>query len=635
MYIQRHSGSFRVSTKLSSLFLSLALILTRPLFTHAATPNAPYLYYYADTLSAFVIERADGTDSRVLGAGLIPPAPAHYTVDGAGWSPSGKWFAWTMYHDARPEGAAIDPTGAAGYIMSADGNKLIPLLKNVVIYMTWSPTADLLFVAYVNEAADISDLVLIDANRGIKLISLFGYSDIRWDWSPDGKFIALSYFRGNTPVFVIVTDKGTVSAPRQGESLSWSPEGWLSFFESGKNIWHFEKPTTGEHFDLDVPPHSQDFYWNPLGQYALISVLDSDSETVPVDLYLLSLSTHHMTLIAQKVQATLGWSPGGHWLAYQLWGEDYIALFNPGTQVTQQTAIEPGQTTPYWVWLPASDRLYVEDGTDSEKHAWEFNPETSTSISVYPVEGDPSYLDFSPSGRYVYEFYSRAVLNLSNGDRISTATHSSNVAQTNTAIWDKTENWLIRGDNQTVSGGGWGFDRFGVTNSTGTFWRELGGCYPGPVCAGWVPDTVKLSSGAPVSVLLAPENREDHVQSILGFNSPDSLDCNLKTPHELLLTVGKLHYTLHTPTLCTPFDSTSPNTAISTDGKLLATSDDYVGITLWDLKRGLPLGTVNSFGYEMTFSADDTHLTARSRAAVLTWDISKIPTVQRVISQQP
>lgn len=60
-----------------------------------AQDDPPYIYYYSGTLNGIVVERADGTDSRILGQGLMPEA-ANF-VDGPGWSPDGRWFAWRGY----------------------------------------------------------------------------------------------------------------------------------------------------------------------------------------------------------------------------------------------------------------------------------------------------------------------------------------------------------------------------------------------------------------------------------------------------------------------------------------------------------------------------------------------------------
>ncbi len=57
----------------------------------AETTPAPYLYYYSRMLGGLIIERADGTDSRLIGADVIPPSMTG--LQGPGWSPSGKFFA--------------------------------------------------------------------------------------------------------------------------------------------------------------------------------------------------------------------------------------------------------------------------------------------------------------------------------------------------------------------------------------------------------------------------------------------------------------------------------------------------------------------------------------------------------------
>ena len=54
------------------LFASvLALLLTVSPASSQPEP-APYLYYFSEERHAFIIERADGTESRLLGQGVIP-----------------------------------------------------------------------------------------------------------------------------------------------------------------------------------------------------------------------------------------------------------------------------------------------------------------------------------------------------------------------------------------------------------------------------------------------------------------------------------------------------------------------------------------------------------------------------------
>jgi hypothetical protein len=49
--------------------------------------ESPFLYYYSEEDSAFIIERTDGTDRQVLARTHSQASPT-----GPGWSASGAWF---------------------------------------------------------------------------------------------------------------------------------------------------------------------------------------------------------------------------------------------------------------------------------------------------------------------------------------------------------------------------------------------------------------------------------------------------------------------------------------------------------------------------------------------------------------
>jgi Tol biopolymer transport system component len=71
------------------MILWLAMLLS---FGAAAQADAPYLYYYSHIVNGFIIERADGTDSRLFAQGISPAD--HAIIEGPGWSPDGRWFVW-------------------------------------------------------------------------------------------------------------------------------------------------------------------------------------------------------------------------------------------------------------------------------------------------------------------------------------------------------------------------------------------------------------------------------------------------------------------------------------------------------------------------------------------------------------
>jgi hypothetical protein len=106
----------------------------------AQVEESPYIYYHSEALNAIVIERADGTDSRVIARGLMPDN--HEVVSGPGWSPSGKWLAWTSAN--RTEYRILLQRL---WVMSADGEERLTFLDAVqnIQYTSWSPTDDYLF----------------------------------------------------------------------------------------------------------------------------------------------------------------------------------------------------------------------------------------------------------------------------------------------------------------------------------------------------------------------------------------------------------------------------------------------------------------------------------------------------------
>jgi hypothetical protein len=124
-----------------SFLLLLPFTLALALQVHANAP-APYLYYYSDVLNGFVIERADGTDSRLLGKGIAQENMSRVT--GPGWSPDGKRFAWITY--ALSDGGPVPMRGHILNTLTGEPVKLLDAFSNVYA-MWWSPERDLLLVA--------------------------------------------------------------------------------------------------------------------------------------------------------------------------------------------------------------------------------------------------------------------------------------------------------------------------------------------------------------------------------------------------------------------------------------------------------------------------------------------------------
>ncbi|HEX2907486.1 MAG TPA: hypothetical protein VHO69_11530 [Phototrophicaceae bacterium] len=117
---------------------ALLLLIVLPVQAQT-TELPPYIYYFSDNLNAIVIERADGTDSRMLGQGLMPPGIA--SISGPGWSPSGEWFAWESAYKSEYG----EDTTDSGYAVKVDGNAYFSGKERGltrVWHMEWAPTSD-------------------------------------------------------------------------------------------------------------------------------------------------------------------------------------------------------------------------------------------------------------------------------------------------------------------------------------------------------------------------------------------------------------------------------------------------------------------------------------------------------------
>src|SRR5690606_24844138 len=124
-------------------FINLCIVMS---IGHAGgKSDAPLLYYYSTIENAFVIERGDGSEQRILTEFTIPQDCYAYDychISGPGWSPSGMWFAWTVQNNAR-----LPVEQATVNIVDRTGNQRLNLEQlRGVESLQWSPTNDLLLI---------------------------------------------------------------------------------------------------------------------------------------------------------------------------------------------------------------------------------------------------------------------------------------------------------------------------------------------------------------------------------------------------------------------------------------------------------------------------------------------------------
>lgn len=141
-----------------SLFV-LVLWPTAPMAAQVAT--APYIQYLDAENGTFIIERADGTDSRNFGALTVPPTATSIVraVHGPGWSPSGEWFAVISAYET-----ADGSTTTSADVFNVDGStRLNALVGQNVVTMAWSNEDLLLALVNTPNTADLT-MVIVNPN---------------------------------------------------------------------------------------------------------------------------------------------------------------------------------------------------------------------------------------------------------------------------------------------------------------------------------------------------------------------------------------------------------------------------------------------------------------------------------------
>jgi len=239
--------------------------------------SPPYLYYYSPVENAFIIERADGSDPRIFGVGLLPSDTR--SVSGPGWSPDGKRFAVNTGQSGRPSSYVIDPTTSAPVFSISqaavsrtclDISSATPLVEQqiltvdaeaIVSQLKWSPVGASVSASYVavpvterSERIRLWDLAS-GKNRIVfsRLDEPYAVTGSWAEWSPDGSRLALN---SDGTVRIVSIDDGNIilleDNPLGTARLVWSPDSsqlatieWTHMIriwdaDSGKQVREFD-----------------------------------------------------------------------------------------------------------------------------------------------------------------------------------------------------------------------------------------------------------------------------------------------------------------------------------------------------------------------------------------------------------
>lgn len=483
--------------------------------------DAPYLYYYSGTAHAWVIERADGTDRRLFGQGILPPELN--TALQVEWSPSGKWLSWFGYNNCTLPGSyggchedfqwQLLGTGHQPRLTSLNGRTIYSpgSLPPSVSPFDWSPTNDLLLVNEHRHYADRAGLddALADPIAKVRYAVLDATTDqVLWEfernfstpityfsamWLNDGQSVLFHYGfddRDTQPnYFVLIRPDGqkierTIFAKR----LSVSPNG-IAAYKRGSDLW-LTNLITGQIRRIalggleDIPFTLQ---LDATGDGALIWVKEPYETTGA--LWWLDVNSGHFVPIIENLK---GYSvaPSIRFI-YAIDENQNAYYFDVLTkQVVFLMLVHDGINLD---WKPDDQLLvwatdyedYIETGllyNFQTGHVTSLPAPTPTGGSCHNaayLSNDSRYLAWVDIGPIVYDTTTGQKVQLREDARGFMSSRGAYVE------WHPQQNWFLTFDEGLVAGGGCGPIYNGVASADGSVQRDIYSYY-----VEWLPDQI-------------------------------------------------------------------------------------------------------------------------------------------------
>lgn len=535
------------------IVLILATLLTTN-NTSSATqePSIPFIYYYSVDDAAFIVERADGTERRILASFQITSddsGTAKWVV-GPGWSASGQWFAWTILETFMGSMMPAPPLQPVGFIVNRDGGSILSLIEQDTgftrVSMEWSPvTTDYLAVQRAHfparaedgypdfEKVEVDNFIFDPVNQQITLALS---NDPEWnggdEWTPDGMYLArysgwqassdremlLVPVDGASPVRRAYSIEGWCS-DRSSDGVSWSSASTALYLRGARTLTVEDFGTTGQ-FDIGLPDgFIQYIDWNPTGEYVLLYI-SSDCENPTAELWLLSIQAQTLQPLldnariirereyfdyyfeANTVTETSAWSPDGRH-SFAVSEDAQLFLVTPAPLgITEMNAISVeditlanwGVDSLYFLASSNGNTLYQLDSATGI--ATEIATPTDASFGGEPnyltiSDGMANYFSLSSNNRYIaYQDF---------GDNhdiriLDLVTGKTTDIRLQTPFEQPyvtyRVDWHPNGDWLFLEGDLTGPNvRFlNIMSADGSIQRELVTCWQSPACFGWLSE---------------------------------------------------------------------------------------------------------------------------------------------------
>ncbi|MCI0711872.1 MAG: hypothetical protein L0154_17075 [Chloroflexi bacterium] len=530
----------------------LVIPISQPVLSGFNDSDAPYIQYYSDYLNAFVIERADGSDSRVLGEGLFPPDAWSVSSHDMKWSPSGEWLAFESELSRRGE-IVTHPTKFT--VLSADGQRTLETIETLGERITgfyWLSTRDILMVngggSTVWDQKPESEIrrteyFMIDANTDsviseieIEIAVPLMELDFAWylqnrftQWHEDTEQLIMAYLDPLPRILWVqfLGLDGKISSRQfplpESEVFNFYllPDAWLLY----PNINEFS-----EYIMLNLLDDSTYEYQfealasiTQLGDlpYVLIkdAVREVGLESYQWDManyFLLDLRNFSMTLLGTfPLHSTFRWTSNGTYIVFDFASSIHVYDVEADSFHRRPLFFDQRKQSGVRTYRlrEETEELYIlssEVGANAESQdtLYVYNLETG---SVEQHDGLPFYSDISSFSLdltfyldYLHEDDDKSliIMSLDDRQRLSLPFSPRNPALDMLALldWHEEGYWFIVHEAFMGAGGAPFYRWSNIANMDGDE-RELTYC---GVCAMWLPDHIditKLPDGQATSVL--------------------------------------------------------------------------------------------------------------------------------------
>lgn len=519
------------SLRLLPLLLVLVLGFSLPTPTHAQS-DAPYIYYYSDLLKGWVIERADGTDGRVIGVGLNVSGEIFTDV---AFSHSGRWLAGRSGN----WGAEGAPMGYdSGWAIRVDNRKrfVLPNGSRSVLALHWSPTEELLFSIARTSNFDITYSIHDPETGGMiaqtvvnyspHMYYLFDMQSTRSGWLADGSgvyFYPYDDDDGRTGILMTLWKDGRIETrifDQAGSQWNRITQGRLLFTQSdwgGMRTLLQDLSTQQQLQVFDVYPYgeewSHELFWNPTMTYGLLdshhcenwqhcyatnpiktlTLIDwEQGQYTKLDEYL----TFSTALQSDQILNQVLWQHRQYY--NDVWSPDgsraiVVDRNQPGQLYVINIATGEANRLPHltdigtWQWA-GSEGLVVQRWCDRSVWSSDFTYYVDLMTGEVSEIGKYGLYQISPTGRY---------LATAGGEDVDLqAQQSIDVPATIDGCnfggqfrWNSQETWFFTFERITCRGGGY-TGAITIHSIDGSIRRHLTSCWTIGTCADFLPERV-------------------------------------------------------------------------------------------------------------------------------------------------